>query len=425
MSVFTSYLLGICSLIFTGSSNPQESQSTLIQPGEWLVLDTLDLQLSGPVYDVAFYRDGIIFLKPGEGTTYLAPLNQPDVGSSRPLFANKEFSCSPAAFSFPEDQSVGYYSMRIVGEENHFVERIYEMSIGNGEVSNIRPVPFARDSSRYLHPAVSQDGSLMVFSSDRLPTHGGLDLFVTRLSSTGWSDPQNLGASVNTSGHEWYPFLDSRNNLWFSSTGHQGFGGYDLFVCAFNGKDWELPQNLGRSVNTSQDELGLSIHPLQQMALFSRVLPAGSGGVALMIAPGEEASPGDLALLLQQMADAPASPAPRVPPEPEIKTETAAMDESAAVPEFVLNPDPNRVVFRIQVISSLNAKSFPTLLIDGKSYQTYEYYYKGSYRITVGAFYTFNEAKAFRLLCLDSGFKQAFVAAFRGDQRVTDPAVFK
>ncbi len=83
------------------------------------------------------------------------------------------------------------------------------------------------------------------------------------------------------------------------------------------------------------------------------------------------------------------------------------------------------MVFRVQIISSLYENSFPSVLIDGKSYKTYEYFYLGSYRITVGEFGTLEEANAFRIQCLNSGFKQAFVAAFKGDERETDPSVFK
>lgn len=83
------------------------------------------------------------------------------------------------------------------------------------------------------------------------------------------------------------------------------------------------------------------------------------------------------------------------------------------------------VVFRVQIITSLYENSFPSVFIEGEIFNTYEYYYMGSYRITVGAFGTLKEAQEFRIKCLNSGFKQAFVAAFRGDTRITDPSVFK
>ena len=83
------------------------------------------------------------------------------------------------------------------------------------------------------------------------------------------------------------------------------------------------------------------------------------------------------------------------------------------------------MIFRVQIISSLYENSFPIVFIEGKRYNTYEYYYMGSFRITVGEFKSLEEANAFRIQCLNSGFKQAFVAAFRDGERVTDPSVFK
>lgn len=94
--------------------------------------------------------------------------------------------------------------------------------------------------------------------------------------------------------------------------------------------------------------------------------------------------------------------------------------------EFASDTIPDdSLVYRVQIITSLYENSFPTVFIEGEMYDTYEYFYLGSYRITVGKFDTYEEAREFRLKCLNSGFKQAFVAAFRGDTRVTDPSVFK
>ena len=87
--------------------------------------------------------------------------------------------------------------------------------------------------------------------------------------------------------------------------------------------------------------------------------------------------------------------------------------------------DTKTVFFRIQITSSSTPKSNYRVTIDGKSYPTFEYLYKGAYRYTVGNFRTVSEAKAFQTKCRNSGFSQAFVAAFINDVRETDPAVFK
>ena len=69
------------------------------------------------------------------------------------------------------------------------VEKIFEMTIEEGRASAHQQLPFTTEPSRYLHPAISQDDSILVFSSDRIPSSGGLDLFVSRKTGSGWSAP--------------------------------------------------------------------------------------------------------------------------------------------------------------------------------------------------------------------------------------------
>ena len=425
MNVLTSYLVAVCSLLLSTNPTYHSSPTGASQPAEWLQFDTVQLELSGLCYDVAFYQDGILYQKPGEEIVYLAQLDSPDPASSRPLFRNEDVSCSPAALSFSSNYSRGYITRPVVGDEQLYLEKIFEMTIEEDQVSGLMQTSFSSDPSRNLHPAVSEDGSLMVFSSDRMPTSGGLDLFVTRLTDEGWSTPSNLGRVINSSGHEWFPFLDRQNNLWFSSTGHSGYGGFDIYFCPFNGEAWGPARNLGPGINGPNNESGFSIHPQKPMALFSRSQPAESKGIALMIILNEAAPDRDISRILQGMAD-PASqivvPA-RVEPEPEPEPQTRTDPETRTEPRTT--PDPDKVIFRVQIISSLYQNSFPTVIIEGNSYDTHEYFYLGSYRITVGEFDSLDEANAFRIKCLNSGFKQAFVAAFRGGERETDPSVFK
>lgn len=430
MTFLISYLIAFYSFFLISDPARQSTVLSAVQPGEWLLFESLDLQLNGPCYDVALYQDNILFLKSDEEILYLTPMLRPDPGNSQPLFLNRDISCSPAAISFSSDYSKGYYTRPVMGKEQVFLEKLFEISIEGNSVSGISQLPLSHDPSRNLHPAVSRDASMMIFASDRLTSRGGLDLFVTHQSTDGWNDPVNLGKIINTSGHEWFPFLDRDNNLWFSSTGHAGYGGFDIFFCPFKDGEWESPQNLGSVINGPQNELGFSLHPVKQAAVFSRTWPAGEKGEAIMIRVNEEAldaagmdesAARDIILLIKDMADPPPPP-----PEPDTPPE----QEMVPVPELEEKPpvtgnNLDRIIFRVQIISSQNENSFPTVLVDGVSYGTHEYYYLGSYRITVGKFYSLEEAKAFRLRCLASGFKQAFVAAFRGGERVTDPEVFK
>jgi outer membrane protein OmpA-like peptidoglycan-associated protein len=112
-------------------------------------------------------------------------------------------------------------------------------------------------------PTVSADGNTIYFASDRPKGYGGIDIYFTkRDSKTGdWSVPQNAGPKINTSGDEKTPFLHSDSEtLYYSSNGHFGFGGYDIFYIRKNDKgEWLDPQNIGYPINTEADDTGFFV----------------------------------------------------------------------------------------------------------------------------------------------------------------------
>lgn len=456
---------------------------------ELLVMDTVSLKIHGPSNDVTFYMNGMVFLSNtkyhqkmipdhitfGVIKAFFVPLEYVALESSKPLFSNDDFPYSPAGMSFTRDYRTVYFTKTVNQNGRRNVEKIFEMLIVNGQGTNHQQLSFTGDPSRYLHPAISLDDSYMIFSSDRTPSSGGLDLFISRKTSSGWSTPINMGSNINTSGHEWYPYLDHKNNLFFSSSGHMGFGGYDVYVCFFNGSGWDEPQNMTEFINTSEDERGFSIHPNKKMALFSKatdsetedeVYAMSLNHKALLLSGIEDPQNQDISGLLKDLLksgytsgafasttevgfDLNALPLLTETEEPEPKPEPVTIGTvvepetqqpepepepgpviEAAVIEPVIEetepePDPNRVVFRVQILSSSKANSNPSVTVAGTRYSTFEYFYKGAYRITVGQFDTVQEASAFRSKCRTSGFNQAFVAAFRGKERETDPAVFR
>lgn len=434
MGAFFSYFLHFVSLFFLAAPYPSQVQYDTLQNVDFLQIDTLDLRLSAPSYEVAFYMEGIIFLSTVHEGIGIVPMNQAILSERKPLFSNDNYAYAPAGIAFTSDYHICYSSRYVATQDEFRMEKIFEMSADSGVSSGIFQLAFTRDNYRYLHPCLSRDDSLMIFATDRLPTSGGLDLFASRLTINGWTVPVNLGPSINTNGHERYPFLDGENNLWFSSTGHSGFGSYDLFVCSFNGVDWEPPRNLGSSINTSQDEIGLSIHHSGQEALYTqKSLSEGRGlrvtlkETSLQQAGIEESADRDLSLILQKLADPPVAASTQDMSSPEPEPEVLA-DTLIEKPELRIEdeaPDPQRLVFRVQILSKVKANSTPSVNIEGHSYSTFEYYYKGAYRIAVGEFETVQEANKFRILCRGAGFDQAFVAAFRGEKRETDPSVFK
>jgi len=116
-------------------------------------------------------------------------------------------------------------------------------------------------SSSEVSAAISNDGKRVYFSSDRQGGMGGFDIWVIKKLPIGiWSEPQNIGAPINTKGDEKYPFLRGDEGLiYFSSDGHPGMGGMDLFVALQDkeSRTWQAPENMGYPINTTDDDLSI------------------------------------------------------------------------------------------------------------------------------------------------------------------------
>ncbi|MCH7411623.1 OmpA family protein [Belliella sp. DSM 111904] len=120
-------------------------------------------------------------------------------------------------------------------------------------------------------PSLSADGSILFFSSNRRGGFGGKDIWYSlRLKDGGWSEAKNLGDKVNTSKDEVSPFIYFNNEvLFFSSDGHLGFGGLDLFMSKVEEGGFTTPENLGYPINDHQDQLALFITAQRDYAYFT------------------------------------------------------------------------------------------------------------------------------------------------------------
>jgi outer membrane protein OmpA-like peptidoglycan-associated protein/tetratricopeptide (TPR) repeat protein len=103
-------------------------------------------------------------------------------------------------------------------------------------------------------PAVSADGNYLYFVSDMPGGYGGTDIYVAPLYDDGTiGKPTNLGETINTQGNEMFPFATA-DAFYFSSNGHYGLGGLDVFVIKTAGEAFTLPQNMGRPINSNRDD---------------------------------------------------------------------------------------------------------------------------------------------------------------------------
>ncbi len=121
-------------------------------------------------------------------------------------------------------------------------------------------------------PALSADGRTLYFASDRPGGQGRADIWVTRRDAQGqWQPPTNLGPRLNTPGEDLGPFIHANGRtLFFSSDGHVGMGGLDLFTTERTDSNWVSPRNLGYPLNTYLDEISFFVTADGQTAYFSK-----------------------------------------------------------------------------------------------------------------------------------------------------------
>lgn len=126
-------------------------------------------------------------------------------------------------------------------------------------------------------PSISPDGKRLYFSSDRRGGYGSNDIWVANLTSSGRAyRVRNLGPKINTSHSEKFPYVDNKGKLYFSSTGHWGLGGLDLFVATR--RDGKIAiKNLGVPFNSPADDFGI-IYNTDSTGYFSSSREGGKGG---------------------------------------------------------------------------------------------------------------------------------------------------
>lgn len=164
-----------------------------------------------------------------------------------------------AGIAFSPDQKKVYYTNS--KPENSKNYQLYKASFDETcRCSNAwikkELVNFSNIAYSIENPCISEDGKKIYFSSNMPGGFGGFDLYVADLDDNGTPlNPQNLGKNINTSADEKFPFVSPEKELFFSSNGHPGYGGQDIFVTRIKNNGFSKPINLGKTLNTSADEI--------------------------------------------------------------------------------------------------------------------------------------------------------------------------
>lgn len=224
----------------------------------------------------SYYGDGIVFSSTREGVL----IKKKDEQLSEPYFnlfyAEKKGNGKwkdPVTFSadlnstdhdvgveFSDDNQTIYLTRSIHKDYNKSDEaNTNHLKLYKAEKTSFgwsKPEYFVLNDSSFSfgHPTIAHDGEFFLFASDMSGGFGGVDLYVTFKSGGGWSKPKNLGGEINTKGDEMYPYLLDDGKLFFSSNGHIGMGGFDIYSAVLSGGGWGEVTNMRSPINSSYDD---------------------------------------------------------------------------------------------------------------------------------------------------------------------------
>jgi outer membrane protein OmpA-like peptidoglycan-associated protein len=138
-----------------------------------------------------------------------------------------------------------------------------------GRWTNVSDLPINNNSYSNAHPILNALEDKLYFVSNRPGGFGQTDIYCVKILSDGNFDkPYNLGSKINTKGRESFPFISEKQELYFSSDGHFGLGGYDVFYINLSSTDKQLI-NLGKPINSKKDDYAFAINTESRKGFFS------------------------------------------------------------------------------------------------------------------------------------------------------------
>jgi outer membrane protein OmpA-like peptidoglycan-associated protein len=211
---------------------------------------------------------------------YFSDLKDGQITNTRLFSKNLVFPSHTGAISFTSDNKTMYFT-RVVPLRGGRGDRVkvFSVEFDGRDWVNERELSINSNEHDNAHPAVSADDKFLYFVSNRPGGYGGKDLWVVERRGKGNYGPaRNLGPKVNTFGNEEYPFISKDNTLFFSSDGHTGFGGLDIFRAAYKNGEWTDVQNMMMPFNSNKDDFGYVIDPNDSRLGFLSSNRTGDGG---------------------------------------------------------------------------------------------------------------------------------------------------
>ena len=185
-----------------------------------------------------------------------------------------KFNDGPVTFNSKYDTIYFSRNLEVEGKlENLSTVRnklgiFYAVLVGD-EWTKIRDLRINNEWYNVTTPCLSPDGKRLYFASDKPGGFGGLDLYYCDWKTDHWDNPVNLGPVINTAGNEAYPFVNREGGIFFSSDGHPGLGGKDIFFSKPSGSSWLPPVDLDAPINSKFDDFALTSDSVMNEGYFS------------------------------------------------------------------------------------------------------------------------------------------------------------
>jgi outer membrane protein OmpA-like peptidoglycan-associated protein len=197
-------------------------------------------------------------------------------GSSKLFAKGLKSKTNDGPVSFNSRGDTIYYSrnMELSGKKKNSLSPgnklgIFSAVLVNGQWTKVREFRYNDKWYNVTTPCLSPDGKKFFFASDKPNGSGGFDLYYCKWIDDYWSQPVNLGPTINTPGNESYPFINPSGDLFFSSDGQPGLGGMDIFYSQHTKSGFLPPVRLDAPVNSSSDDFGIISDSLLAEGYFS------------------------------------------------------------------------------------------------------------------------------------------------------------
>lgn len=277
------------------------SQNT---PGIYIV-DNVKINTKNSDFGTAFFgKNKVVFAAPTEDTKitktiwtknkqpfldlYIGEINEKgEIVNKQKMPGDINTKYNEGVVAFTKDLKTVYFSANnyvkkkfITDSEGANNIQILKATIDEkGNWSNLILLPFNSPDFSTGHPTLNRDDTKLYFISDRPESIGRTDIFVVDILENGasYSEPRNLGPKINTKKREMFPFISDDNILYFSSDGHPGNGGLDVFASKIFDNTVSYPISLEKPVNGKKDDFAYIIDDSKHKGYFSSNRKGGIG----------------------------------------------------------------------------------------------------------------------------------------------------